>query len=55
MEPVSGKTKKESFDLGELVKKCQDKLAIEIKKKNHTVMIVLVRAPILPQNQQILS
>ena len=28
---------KESFDLGELVKKCQDKLAIEIKKKNHTV------------------
>lgn len=31
------KTKKESFDLGELVKKCQDKLAIEIKKKNHTV------------------
>ena len=31
------KTKKESFDLGELVKKCQDKLAIEIKKKKHTV------------------
>ncbi len=31
------KVKKESFDLGELVKKCQDKLAIEIKKKNHTV------------------
>ena len=31
------KTQKESFDLGELVKKCQDKLAIEIKKKNHTV------------------
>ena len=31
------KTKKESFDLGELVKKCQDKLAIEIKKKNHNV------------------
>ena len=30
-------TQKESFDLGELVKKCQDKLAIEIKKKNHTV------------------
>lgn len=29
--------KKEQFDLGELVKKCQDKLAIEIKKKNHTV------------------
>ena len=28
---------KESFDLGDLVKKCQDKLAIEIKKKNHTV------------------
>ena len=27
--------KKEQFDLGELVKKCQDKLAIEIKKKNH--------------------
>ena len=31
------KVKKESFDLGDLVKKCQDKLAIEIKKKNHTV------------------
>ena len=29
--------RKVSFDLGELVKKCQDKLAIEIKKKNHTV------------------
>ncbi len=28
---------KEAFDLGDLVKKCQDKLAIEIKKKNHTV------------------
>ena len=31
------KVQKEAFDLGELVKKCQDKLAIEIKKKNHTV------------------
>lgn len=31
------RTQKESFDLGDLVKKCQDKLAIEIKKKNHTV------------------
>lgn len=30
-------TQKESFDLGELVKKCQDKLAIEINKKKHTV------------------
>ncbi len=30
-------TQKEKFDLGDLVKKCQDKLAIEIKKKNHTV------------------
>ncbi len=28
---------KESFDLGSLVKKCQDKLGIEIKKKSHTV------------------
>ena len=28
---------KELFDLGELVKKCQDKLAIEIKRKNHEV------------------
>ena len=28
---------KEQFDLGELVKKCQDKLAIEAKKKNHDV------------------
>ena len=35
----SKKIKKEEteFDLGDLVKKCQDKLAIEIKKKNHTV------------------
>ena len=31
------KLQKEQFDLGELVKKCQDKLAIEIKKKNHEV------------------
>lgn len=31
------RTQKDSFDLGELVKKCQDKLAIEIKKKNHQV------------------
>ena len=31
------KAQKEAFDLGELVKKCQDKLAIEIKKKKHTV------------------
>lgn len=28
---------KEAFDLGDLVKKCQDKLAIEIKKKGHKV------------------
>ena len=31
------RTQTESFDLGELVKKCPDKLAIEIKKKNHKV------------------
>ena len=31
------RAQKESFDLGELVKKCQDKLGIEIKKKNHKV------------------
>ena len=31
------RVRKVSFDLGELVKKCQDKLAIEIKKKNHIV------------------
>ena len=31
------KLQKEQFDLGDLVKKCQDKLAIEIKKKGHTV------------------
>lgn len=30
-------TNKETFDLGELVKNCQEKLAIEIKKKGHTV------------------
>ena len=29
--------KKETFDLGELVKMCQEKLAIEIKKKGHHV------------------
>ena len=28
---------KESFDLGELVKSCQEKLGIEIQKKNHNV------------------
>ena len=31
------KTQKESFDLGELVKRCQEKLGIEIKKKGHVV------------------
>lgn len=31
------KIKKESFDLGKMVKSCQSKLAIEIKKKNHQV------------------
>ncbi len=31
------KTNKTLFDLGELVKKCQEKLAIEIKRKNHDV------------------
>ena len=31
------KTKKEHFNLGELVKNCQDKLGIEIKKKNQKV------------------
>ena len=31
------KTQKESFDLGELVKRCQEKLAIEIMKKGHKV------------------
>lgn len=31
------KLQKEQFDLGELVKKAQDKLAIEIKKKGHEV------------------
>ena len=30
-------TNKESFDLGDLVKKCQDKLAIEIEKKEQNV------------------
>ncbi len=30
------KTKKVEFDLGELVKKCQEKLQIEIDKKHHT-------------------
>lgn len=31
------KLQKEQFDLGELVKKCHDKLEIEIKKKGHEV------------------
>ena len=31
------KTKKEEFNLGELVKNCQDKLGIEIKKKNQKI------------------
>ncbi len=31
------KIQKESFDLGKMVKECQNKLAIEIKKKNHQV------------------
>lgn len=31
------KLKKEMFDLGELAKQCQNKLAIEIKKKSHNV------------------
>ena len=31
------KIEKSSFDLGELVKECQSKLAIEIRKKNHDV------------------
>ena len=31
------KVQKESFDLGKMVKECQNKLAIEIKKKNHQV------------------
>lgn len=30
-------TQKESFDLGDLVKRCQEKLEIEIQKKNHNV------------------
>lgn len=31
------KSKKTEFDLGELAKQCQEKLAIEIKKKGHSV------------------
>lgn len=31
------RVKKSSFDLGDLAKECQEKLAIEIKKKNHDV------------------
>ena len=37
MDSNRKKVKKVSFDLGEMVKECQDKLAIEIKKKNHQV------------------
>ena len=36
-ENNKNRIQKEPFDLGELVKKCQDKLAIEIKKKHHKV------------------
>ena len=39
--------KKSSFDLGELAKECQKKLAIEIKKKNHDVEC-LVTADVPP-------
>ena len=37
MDSNRKKIKRVSFDLGEMVKECQDKLAIEIKKKNHQV------------------
>ena len=37
MDSNRKKIKKVSFDLGLMVKECQDKLAIEIKKKNHQV------------------
>lgn len=37
MDSNKKKIKKESFDLGKMVKNCQSKLAIEIKKKNHQV------------------
>ena len=39
--------KKSSFDLGQLAKECQKKLAIEIKKKNHDVEC-LVTADVPP-------
>ena len=41
------KIKKSSFDLGQLAKECQKKLAIEIKKKNHDVEC-LVTADVPP-------
>ena len=37
MDSNKKKLNKESFDLGKMVKECQNKLAIEIKKKNHHV------------------
>ena len=37
MDSNKKKIKRESFDLGKMVKSCQNKLAIEIKKKNHQV------------------
>ncbi len=37
MDSNKKKVKKENFDLGKIVKECQNKLAIEIKKKNHNV------------------
>jgi len=37
MDSNKKKIKKESFDLGKMVKDCQAKLAIEIKKKKHQV------------------
>ena len=41
------RVKKSSFDLGQLAKECQKKLAIEIKKKNHDVEC-LVTADVPP-------
>lgn len=37
MDSNKKKLKKESFDLGKMVKDCEAKLAIEIKKKNHQI------------------
>ena len=46
-------TQKEEFDLGELVKQCQDKVQIELDKKHHTVeCFVTANVPAVYANKE---